>query len=354
MAIPAPAMPKMNVEAALHKADQRLSLLDALGAALVGVDAAGRTIIWTGRAKSLFGWSADEVLGQVPPIVPMPLLQEWQLQMQRVLSAGEPTPAAETQRVDRDGRIVPVVRTTAPLRGADGKIVGVLDTLMDITLLKQLDDESRALAQVRERELIAMDLHDGLVQGLYGVMLALDATRRTLEPPHPTAEGAMGAARSELERLIEESRSYLFDLRSRHYTPRDLGSGLRILADGLRLNGNLSVSLVLAPDVEQLLQPEVRGHLVYLAREAASNVLRHARARSVHIVVARSESLIELTVVDDGVGFSVPKRPARGHHGMRNMAERARLVGGRLDVSSARGRGTQIRVTLPIYRAEMG
>ena len=246
---------------------------------------------------------------------------------------------------------MPVVRTTAPVRGPDGGVIGVLDTLMDITLLKQLEDESRALAQVRERELIAMDLHDGLIQGLYGVMLALDGSRRSLDPPHAAADGAMGAARSELERLIEETRSYLFDLRSRHYTPRHLGSGLRILADGLRLNSKVDVTLQLDPGVEQLLQPEARGHLVYLAREAVSNILRHARARSVQIEVARTETHIVLTVVDDGIGFTMPKRAARGHHGMRNMAERARLVGGRLDMTSAPGSGTRLVVTVPIYRA---
>src|SRR5207253_1713491 len=143
-------------EYALGYAGRQASVLDALGAAMVGVDPTGCTIVWSGRAEALFGWSADEVLGQVPPIVPMPLLQEWQLQMHRVLTSGEITSAAETQRLARDGRIVPVVRTTAPLCAPDGAIVGVLDTLMDITLLKQLDDESRALTQVRERELIAM------------------------------------------------------------------------------------------------------------------------------------------------------------------------------------------------------
>jgi signal transduction histidine kinase len=56
-------------------------------------------------------------------------------------------------------------------------------------------------------------------------------------------------------------------------------------------------------------------------------------------------------VVDDGVGFTVPKKgPAREHHGLRNMAERARLVGGRLDVTSKKGHGTTLRVAMPIYR----
>ena len=66
------------------------------------------------------------------------------------------------------------------------------------------------------------------------------------------------------------------------------------------------------------------AHLLYLAREAISNVVRHAQASSVKIEVARSEDRIVLSVVDDGIGFSMPSRPQRGR-GLRNMAERARL-----------------------------
>lgn len=330
----------------------RASVFDALGAALVGIDTDGRTIFWSPCAERLFGWTAEEVLGRIPPIVPPPLHQEWHIQVQRVLASRESTAAAETQRVTRDGRLVPVVRSSTPLHDPNGACVGVLDTLMDITLLKQLDDESRALAQVRERELIAMDLHDGLLQGLYGVMLALDTRRRALDPPHASAEEALSAARAELERLVEETRGHLFDLRSRQFAPRDLGSGMRLLADGLRLNGNLKVELNFDLGVEPFLQPEVRGHLLYLAREAIANILRHAHATTARITVARTQAHIVLIVEDDGVGFAVPRGAGpRDHHGLRNMAERARLIGGKLRINSQPGGGAQVSVETPIFSA---
>jgi PAS domain S-box-containing protein len=323
------------------------SLLAASSAAMVGVDAHGLTVFWSRGAETLFGWTAEEVLGKAPPIVPPPLCQEWQLQMQRVLESGEPTPAAETQRLARDGRVIPVVRSASPLSDGHGNMIGLLDTLTDITVLKQLDEESRALAQVRERDLIAMDLHDGLIQGLYAVLLTLDARQRGLDPAHLMAKDALKSARTDIEQVIDETRSYLFDLRAREFAPRDLGSGLRLLADGVRLNGDIAVELSFDPGVESLLQPEARGHLLYLVREATSNVLRHARASSLKIDVARSEGRIMLSVVDDGIGFSMPNRPQRGR-GLRNMAERARLVGGRLDVETGNGRGTRLTVDLPL------
>jgi len=87
-------------------------------------------------------------------------------QMQRVFETGAPAAAAETQRIARDGRSIPVLRSSWPVFDASRRVVGLLDLLVDITGLKQLDEESRALAQVRERELISMDLHDGPIQSL--------------------------------------------------------------------------------------------------------------------------------------------------------------------------------------------
>jgi PAS domain S-box-containing protein len=327
------------------------SLLDASGAALVAVDTQGRTIFWSRGAQAVFGWASNEVLGQPPPIVPASLSQEWQLQLQRVLDTGEPTPAAETQRQARDGRLIPVLRSSSPLRGPDGCVLGLLDTLTDVTAHKQLDDESRALAQVRERELIAMDLHDGLIQSLYGLVLTLDARQRELEPSETAAQQALQAARLDIERVLEETRSYVFDLQAREFAPRNLGAGLQILADGLRLNAGIDVELQFDPAVEQFLPPEARAHVVYLAREAISNALRHAQATQVAIKLTREENRVVLTIVDNGRGFdnstTMTTRERSGRHGLRNMAERARLVGGRLEITSHQGEGTQVRLAVP-------
>jgi signal transduction histidine kinase len=277
--------------------------------------------------------------------------------MRRVLETGEPSPVAETQRQARDGRLIPVIRSSAPLKSPDGSVIGLLDTLTDITALKQLDEEARALAQVRERELIAMDLHDGLIQSLYALVLTLDARERALlessDPAAGPAQEALKAARMDVERVIEETRSYLFDLKAREFVPRDLQSGLLLLTDGLRLNAGVVVDLKFDPSVEALLQPDVRGHLLYLMREAVSNVVRHARATHVQIEVGCVDDRFVLTVRDDGRGFDTTARAPAGRHGLRNMAERARLVGGQLNMQSQPGAGTRLRLELPIFRSAL-
>src|SRR5689334_2665943 len=117
------------------------TLYESADTALLGVDLDGRTVVWSQGAQVLFGWEAHEVLGFPPPIVPPSLRQEWQLQMRHVLDSNLRSPAAETERVTRDGRSITVIRTSTPARGPDGQVVGLLDVLIDATALKQLDEE---------------------------------------------------------------------------------------------------------------------------------------------------------------------------------------------------------------------
>jgi signal transduction histidine kinase len=268
--------------------------------------------------------------------------------MRQVFDSGEPAPAAETKRVTRDGRAVWVVRSSMPVRGADGRVIGLLDTLVDVTALKQLDEESRALAQVRERELIAMDLHDGLIQTLYALVLNLAAQEQSVDPRNEEALAAIKMARGEVEGVIDETRTFLYDLRARQVPARSLDSGLRLLADALRLNAGIQTRVRLDPALSDQLSPDVRGHLLLLAREAVSNVLRHSHASRARIELTREADGVRLKVADNGCGFSVPADADRTHRGLRNMAERARLVGGHLEVKSHNRRGTRILLDVPI------
>jgi PAS domain S-box-containing protein len=305
---------------------------------MVGCDREGHVVFWNVAAEALFGWTAEEAVGRVPPFVPPALRQEWQLQTRQVLETGDPTPAAETQRVTRDGRTIWVIHSASAVRSADGRIVGVLDTSIDVTTLKQQDEESRALTRVRERELIAMDLHDGLIQSLYAVVLNLAAK----EFPHDDAVSALKAIRAEAEQIIEETRAYLLHLRTPELTPRSLVSGLQVLADGLRLNAGVTVLVTIDPKAEGLLSEESRGHVLYLVREAVSNVLRHASASVVRIELARSVDRVIVRVLDNGRGFDPSAHRGARHHGLYTMAERARLIGGQLNIVSEPGQGTRV------------
>jgi PAS domain S-box-containing protein len=334
----------------------------ATASAIVALDLDGRVVFWNAAAERLFGWRRGEVVGQPLPIVPAALRQEWQLQVQRTLrdaqdaggaQGAETTPAgaaAETQRLDRDGHLVPVLRAAVPLRDGVGRTIGLVETLTDIRAHRQLDEESRALAQLRERERIAMDLHDGLSQSLYSVLLGLAAAEHAVGPDGDAGvQAALHQARQHIERVIEELGAYLHELRAGEVAPPDLATGLRLLVDGLRLSGGLQARLELDPAAAAYLEPGLRGQVLYLVREAVSNVVRHAAARSVTVRLdgAAVTGPLVVRVTDDGRGFDAAAGPRAGHHGLRTMAERARLLGGRLAITSAPGQGTTVALEVP-------
>jgi signal transduction histidine kinase len=130
----------------------------------------------------------------------------------------------------------------------------------------------------------------------------------------------------------------------------DLESGLRLLVDALRLNGGVDVHFSVDASLEARLASEARGHLLFLAREAVSNVLRHARARSVELTLKRAGDSAVLRIKDDGRGFSVGEatQAGQGRRGLHGLAERARLIGGTLSVTSTPGGGTQICLEIPL------
>jgi len=327
-------------------------ILAATASAIVALDLDGRVVYWNAAAERLFGWRPAEVLGQPLPIVPAALCQEWQLQVQRTLHDDQAALAdpAETQRLDRDGRLVPVLRAAAPLRDAVGRTIGLVETLTDMRARRQLDEESRALAQLRERERIAMDLHDGLSQSLYSVLLGLAAAERAVGSDGDAGvPAALHQARQHIERVIDELGAYLHELRAATVAPPDLAIGLRLLVDGLRLSGGLQARLELDPAAAAQLSPGRRGQVLYLVREAVSNVVRHAAASSVTVRLdgAPATGQLVVRVTDDGRGFDAAAGPRPGHHGLRTMAERARLIGGRLTITSTPGQGTTVTLEVP-------
>jgi signal transduction histidine kinase len=88
--------------------------------------------------------------------------------------------------------------------------------------------------------------------------------------------------------------------------------------------------------------------VLYLAREAVANALRHSQATQVRIELARVEDRMMLKVADNGRGFKRSTIERSGRYGLRNMAERARLVGGHLEIDSRQGHGTEVRLEVPI------
>ncbi len=226
-----------------------------------------------------------------------------------------------------------------PIHDRDGEDPGIGIVLRDVSHLK-------LLALLQERERIAMDLHDGVIQSLYAVGLNLAARERTLASESEEVREAFRQAQEQIAGVIQEARSFIVDLRLEHAPSQDLLEGLEELAGHLRING-LKPELEVA-DVTGALPAELSPNILYIAREAISNVLRHAKASRVWIRLTRSYDAVVLAIRDDGLGFDPRKSGRRSGDGLRNMAERSAALGGTLQIVSHPGQGTTIELRCPV------
>ncbi|OGL16225.1 MAG: hypothetical protein A3F92_16885 [Candidatus Rokubacteria bacterium RIFCSPLOWO2_12_FULL_71_22] len=210
----------------------------------------------------------------------------------------------------------------------------------------RLHDEVTELTRLEERERIAADLHDGIIQSIYAAGLGLEECLRLADEAPAEMKRRLDELIDALNVVIRDVRNYVVGLRPERLQDRDISQALAELARGLSLNGLLDLDLELEPGIQDLLTPPQTAELYHICREALTNVIKHARASRVVLSAARDGDALRVTVEDDGVGFEVPARRQTGQ-GLHNMADRARRLGGDLAVESARGRGTRITVAIP-------
>lgn len=196
---------------------------------------------------------------------------------------------------------------------------------------------------MEERERIARDLHDGIIQSLFAVGMGLQGA--ALRAGSTETAGRIDGAVDELDRVIRDLRNYIFGLRPGILADRQLDEALRELGDDLHKRSGARVDV----EVDAALAASLssRSHqIVQLTREALSNIARHAGAGQSVVRLAREGKDAVLTIEDNGVGFDVEGGSAGS--GLRNMRERAQAMGGAMLVSSAAKKGTKLRVAFPI------
>jgi signal transduction histidine kinase len=195
---------------------------------------------------------------------------------------------------------------------------------------------------MEERERIAKELHDGIIQSLFAVGMNLQGT--ALMSGSPETAARLEKAVGELDNVIRDLRNYIFGLRPGILADRQLDQALRTLGEEVQAPG---LKVAVEVDVHLAANLSGRSHeIVQLTREALSNVARHANATRSSVTLVRAGRGAVLTIEDDGSGFD-PRRDSDGN-GLRNMRERVSALGGRLRISSKRGLGTSLQFTFPV------
>jgi signal transduction histidine kinase len=232
-------------------------------------------------------------------------------------------------------------------RSFDAGIVRLVETFADQASVAM--EYARAQADVRrvglmdERERIAKELHDGVIQSLFAVGMGLQSTALMTGSPEQAAriEGAVG----ELDKVIRDLRNYIFGLRPGILADRQLDQALRSLGEEVQARSGFKIAVEIDRDLAATLSGQSH-EIVQLTREALSNVVRHANAKNSAVRLVQKGSSALLSIEDDGSGFDA-KHDSHGS-GLRNMRERAASLGGKLRITTKRGRGTSLRITFPL------
>ncbi len=209
---------------------------------------------------------------------------------------------------------------------------------------------ARAEAAAEERNRMAREVHDTVAKGLVSVLLQLRSAEGALSAGrlselHTAIDEAAAAARF----ALDETRRSVLGLAPSPMAGSSLEEALERELAWANRTGSADVRLVVAGEPTPL-RAEVAHSLFRIAQEALTNALHHADARSVRIGIVHGETSVTLLVQDDGGGFDPAEVESSGAlHGMglRGMAERARLLGGTLEVESTPGWGTRVRAELP-------
>jgi len=284
------------------------------------------------------------------PLVSSNLRQDMRYLRPAVLEAGFQSIACIP--LTAGGKVVGVMgAATRRLRQYDEREIHILTaigTWAGITIENaRLSRQSRRLAILEERERIGMDLHDGIIQSIYGVGLALDYARVALEEDPKPALPKIEQSISALNEIIHDLRSYILDLRPRRFHGDDLQEGLQRLVDEFQVNSSTRV-LLMGPEDGLVDFPAANSTaLFHICQEALANIAKHARADNseVHLWTARDRVLLEVS--DDGRGFEVRKTLLSLGHGLSNMQARARKVGGDVEFTSVPGQGSTVLAWVP-------
>jgi PAS domain S-box-containing protein len=211
----------------------------------------------------------------------------------------------------------------------------------------RLYEQAREVAALEERQRLARELHDSVSQALYGIALGARTARTLLDRDAGQVAAPLDYVLSLAETALTEMRALIFELLPDALKTEGLVAALGRQMAAVRARHGIATQAELGaePDVAVA----IKEALYRIAQEALHNTVKHAQARSVVVRLEAVPETLTLEVSDDGIGFD-PNRSFPGHLGLHTMRERAAQLGGTLELSSAPGHGTRLRVMIPRTR----
>lgn len=351
----------MTLQASTEE-NRRLALIaDQTADAIIIHDTNGNISYSNPAAQRIFGYSAEEMIGKSATMLTPPDYQEDLAQNLRALTNKHHIEHYDTQRLARDGRLIDVSLSAAPMVDPrTGEVMGDICSMRDITERKHAEaaekqlEENRQLTQLIQRHIederrsLARELHDELGQYVTAIKtfaVGIANKARTQMPEiEANAQTIVAAANhiyDGMHNIIRQLRPGSLDNLGLSETLRDAVSNWQAQNPTIRFSLNLSGEL-------DALGETLNINLYRIVQESVTNAIRHAQASSIEISLAMSASgELQLTIKDDGTGMDICMVDQTSHFGLLGIRERAQALRGSFSLESLPQQGTTIHVNIP-------
>lgn len=246
--------------------------------------------------------------------------------------------------------------TASPIKDDSGEIIGAIETIEDITERKSAEDNLRfylqeiTRAQEQERKRIARELHDDTTQVLASLSRQLDNFLRKKHGLSDEDVIFLRDLQSQLNVGMESIHRFIQNLRPSLLDDLGLIPALRSLLKNLSEYEGVATDLQVFGE-ERRFSPEAESLVFRIVQEAINNIWKHSSATETRIVAEFADTIIRLSIVDNGRGFklsdTIDNLPRSGKLGLAGMQERARLLGGSVEILSTPGEGTTVIIEVP-------
>ncbi|MBT5774934.1 MAG: PAS domain S-box protein [Dehalococcoidia bacterium] len=311
------------------------------------VDRQGIIAFVNERACELFGYKRAELVEQpIEMLVPANRRGSHVAQREAFQQQPRLRPMGVGQHLTglrKDGTEFPVEVSLASTGESDAELV--IGVVRDVTEYREIEEERRDLITTVQRQLerdrIARDLHDDIIQSVYAVGLSLQIA---LNDDSILREDLVRRTVIDLNSVISDIRAYMRELTSDQVDGHPAGmlaARIEELVSGIGAP-HWTVNVSLAQTMTRALEQQVH----HLAKELISNVQRHSQAANASITLLHNDDQIELAVEDDGVGFE-PNDIREGAFGLRSIHERVTELGGTVTIQPHSSHGTSVNISIP-------
>ncbi|MBI3546632.1 MAG: sensor histidine kinase [Gammaproteobacteria bacterium] len=353
-----------NADRTLHDVKTRIrDIVDSAMDAIITIDHQQRIVMFNNAAENVFRWPSHAVIGKpLDILLPKRFSTLHGQHVQQFGKTGVTSRrmgvAAVLTGLRANGEEFPVEASISQFGEGERKLYTVI--LRDVTLRVQAETELRqskqelhelaaAANQLREHEQrrIARELHDELAQALTGLKMDIGWIKNKLPEATPPIIDKLKSMEHLLDNTVAATRRISSALRPMMLDDLGLVPAIEWLVQNFIQHTGIRCELAIASAKLDLQDPEATT--VYrILQESLTNIAKHAKASSVEITLAHSQGEIAIGVRDNGVGFLFESPRKLSSYGLIGLRERAYILGGKVQIESAPGKGTYIEVRLPL------